>query len=114
MQKRTDKRTEPCFNHSTKNDKISISPASHFLKFLCQPAFTHSFIDLNGVRESLRLFGTFAKPLEPTHNPSFAKEPNHPHSQDYYTLYQFSQVEADFFTTIGNLFKLLFVSLLSG
>ncbi|WP_435380188.1 helix-turn-helix transcriptional regulator [Echinicola jeungdonensis] len=43
------------------NDKISISPASHFLKFLCQPAF-----------------GTFAKPLKPAHNPSFTKEPNHP------------------------------------
>jgi putative transcriptional regulator len=57
----TDKRTEPCFYHSTKNDKISITPASHFLKFLCQPAF-----------------GTFAKPLKPTHNPSFAKEPNLP------------------------------------
>ena len=97
MQKRTDKRTEPCFNHSTKNDKISISPASHFLKFLCQPAF-----------------GKFAKPLKPTYNPSFAKEPNHPLPQDYYFLYHCSQVKADFFTTKGNLFKLLFVSLLSG
>jgi len=57
----TDKSTELCFNHSTENDKICISPASHFLKFLCQSAF-----------------GTFAKPLKPTHNPSFAKEPNHP------------------------------------
>jgi len=57
----TDKSTEPCFYHSTENDNISISPASHFLKFLCQPAF-----------------GTFAKPLKPTHNPSFAKEPNLP------------------------------------
>jgi DNA-binding XRE family transcriptional regulator len=37
------------------------APASHFFKFLCQPAF-----------------GTFAKPLKPTHSPSFAKEPNHP------------------------------------
>lgn len=35
--------------------------ASHFLKFLCQPAF-----------------GTFTKPLKPAHNPSFAKEPNRP------------------------------------
>ena len=35
------------------------APASHFLKFLCQPAF-----------------GTFAKPHKPTHNLSFAKEPN--------------------------------------
>jgi hypothetical protein len=57
----TDKQTEPCFYNSTENDKISIFPAAHFLKFLCQPAF-----------------GTFAKPLKPTHNPSFAKEPNHP------------------------------------
>tara|TARA_Y100000815_G_C13349476_1_gene503629 strand:- start:11318 stop:11812 length:495 start_codon:yes stop_codon:yes gene_type:complete len=59
----TDKRTEPCFYHSTESDRISISPASHFLKFLCQPTF-----------------GTFAKPLRPTHNPSFTKEPNHPHT----------------------------------
>ena len=56
---RTDKPTEPCLYHSTENDRITISPASHFLKFLCQPAF-----------------GTFAKPLKPTHHPSFAKEPN--------------------------------------
>ncbi|MCK9435799.1 MAG: helix-turn-helix domain-containing protein [Synergistaceae bacterium] len=66
----TDKPTEPCFNHSTKNDKISISPASQFLKFLCQPAF-----------------GTFAKPHKPTRNPSFAKEPNLPHSTN--NNYQF-------------------------
>ncbi|MGK7390597.1 MAG: helix-turn-helix transcriptional regulator [Candidatus Cyclobacteriaceae bacterium M2_1C_046] len=39
------------------------APASHFLKFLCQPAF-----------------GTFAKPHKPTHNPSFTKEPNLPRS----------------------------------
>ncbi|WKK59299.1 helix-turn-helix transcriptional regulator [Sphingobacterium sp. BN32] len=57
----TDNRTEPCFYHSTENDRFSISFASHFLKFLCQ-----------------RTFGTFAKPLKPTHNPSFAKEPNFP------------------------------------
>jgi DNA-binding Xre family transcriptional regulator len=57
----TDKLTEPCFYHSTENDNISISPASHFLKFLCQPAF-----------------GTFAKPHKLTHSPSFTKEPNHP------------------------------------
>jgi DNA-binding XRE family transcriptional regulator len=64
----TDKPTEPCFYHSTENDKISISPASHFLKFLCQPAF-----------------GTFAKLLKPTHNPSFAKEPNlPPYTQNNY------------------------------
>ena len=37
------------------------APASYFFKFLCQPAF-----------------GTFASPHQPTHNPSFAKEPNHP------------------------------------
>jgi len=55
----TDKPTELCFYHSTENDKIPISPASHFLKFLCQPTF-----------------GTFTKPLKPTHNQSFAKEPN--------------------------------------
>jgi hypothetical protein len=67
---------------------------SHFLKFLRQPAF-----------------GTFAKPLKPTYNPSFAKEPNLPTSQYDYTLYHYSQVKADFFTTIGNLFNLLFVSL---
>jgi putative transcriptional regulator len=58
----TDKRTEPCFYHLTENDKIPISPASHFLKFLCQPTF-----------------GTFAKSHEPTHNLNFAKEPNIPH-----------------------------------
>src|SRR5690606_25994046 len=73
---RTDKRTELCFYHSTENDKNYICPSSHFLKFLCQPAFTHSTIDFNGVRESLRLFGTFAKPHKPAHNPRFAKEPN--------------------------------------
>jgi len=56
---RTDKRTEPCFYHSTENDKISISLASHFLKFLCHPTF-----------------GTFAKPHKQTHNQSFAKEQN--------------------------------------
>jgi len=33
--------------------------ALHFLKFLCQPAF-----------------GTFTNPHKPTHNHSFAKEPN--------------------------------------
>jgi DNA-binding XRE family transcriptional regulator len=55
----TENNTGLCFQtHSTNN---IISPASHFLKFLCQPAF-----------------GTFAKPLKPTHNPSFANEPNHP------------------------------------
>ena len=35
------------------------APATHFLKFLCQPAF-----------------GTFAKPDMPTHNQGFEKEPN--------------------------------------
>jgi putative transcriptional regulator len=66
----------------------------HFLKFLCQPAFTHSVIDFNCVRESLRLFGTLAKPLKPTSNPSFAKEPNLPratnnnyHFTSYYLRY---------------------------
>jgi len=48
--------TESCFYHSTENDKISIAPTSHFLKILFQPAF-----------------GTFAKPLKLTQNPSFAK-----------------------------------------
>ena len=46
--------------------------------------------------------------------PTFAKEPNFPRSHDNYTLYHDCQVKADFFATIGNLFKLLFVSLLSG
>ena len=56
----TDELTELDFyTHSKKNDDRTISLAPHFLKFLCQPAF-----------------GTFAKPHEPTHNPSFAKEPN--------------------------------------
>lgn len=51
------------YTHSTKNDNGTISPASHFLKFLCQSAF-----------------GTFAKPHKPTHNQSFAKEPNFPNA----------------------------------
>lgn len=60
----TDKLTElGLYTHSTKNDKWTISPASHFLKFLYQPAF-----------------GTFAKPHKPTHNQSFAKEPNFPNA----------------------------------
>ena len=46
------------------------APASHFFKFLCQPAF-----------------GTFTKPHKPTHNPSFAKEPNLPRST--HNNYQF-------------------------
>ncbi len=66
-------------------------------KFLCQP-----------------VFGTFAKPLIPAHNLCFAKEPKHPCHQNNYILYQYSQVKADNFPSIGNLFKLLFVSLLSG
>lgn len=45
--------------HLTKNDNGTISPASHFLNFPCQPAF-----------------GIFAKPHNPTHNSSFAKESN--------------------------------------
>jgi hypothetical protein len=58
--KMTDKLTGLDINsHSTRKSKVTISPALHFLKFLCQPAF-----------------GTFAKPHEPTRNPSFAKEPN--------------------------------------
>ncbi|ERM80839.1 hypothetical protein P872_11830 [Rhodonellum psychrophilum GCM71 = DSM 17998] len=47
------------FSLSTRKSKVNISLASHFLKFLCQPAF-----------------GTFAKPDMPTHNQSFTKEPN--------------------------------------
>jgi len=85
----TDKLTEPCFYHSIENDKISISPASHFLKFLFQPAFTHLVIDFNGVRESLRLFDTFAKPLKPTRNPSFAKEPNFARLSLYWRFFDF-------------------------
>lgn len=49
--------------HSTKNDKMTISPAMHILKFLRQPAF-----------------GTFVKPHISTHNQSFAKEPNFAHT----------------------------------
>lgn len=33
------KLTESCFYHSTKNDMISILSATHFIKFLYQPAF---------------------------------------------------------------------------
>jgi len=56
----TDKLTGLDINsHSTRKSKMTISHASHFLKFLCQPAF-----------------GTFEKPHKPTHNQSFAKEPN--------------------------------------
>jgi hypothetical protein len=58
MERLDSKRTVPCFYHSTESDKISISSASHFLKFLCQPAFD-----------------TFAKPLKTTHKPGFVKEP---------------------------------------
>jgi len=58
--------------HSTKNEKISISYASHFLKFLFQPAF-----------------GTFAKPLNPTRNPSFAKEPNFARFSLYWRFFDF-------------------------
>lgn len=60
----TDELTElGLYTHSTKNDHWTISLASHFLKFLCQPAF-----------------GTFAKPHKPSHNQSFAKEPNFPNA----------------------------------
>jgi hypothetical protein len=44
-------------NHCRLNNLIAL--ASHFLKFLSQPAF-----------------GTFTKPHNPTHHQSFAKEPN--------------------------------------
>jgi len=60
----TDKLTGLCFNtHSAKDDKRTISLASHFLKFLCQPTFS-----------------TFAKPHKPTHNPSFINEPKFAHA----------------------------------
>jgi DNA-binding Xre family transcriptional regulator len=39
------------------------APTTHYLKFLCQPAF-----------------GTFATPHKPTLHPSFTKEPNLPNS----------------------------------
>jgi len=92
--KRTDFQTDLVLLLGQVTEKREKNIPSHFLKFLCQPAF-----------------GTFAKPLKPTHNPSFAKEPNLPPSQYNYTLYYYSQVKADVFTTIGNLFNLLFVSL---
>lgn len=53
--------------NQTDRQKNLKAPASHFLKFLCQPAF-----------------GTFAKPRKPTHNPSFAKEPNTPPTTTHY------------------------------
>jgi hypothetical protein len=49
-------------NHTDRLNNLK-APASHFLKFLCQPAY-----------------GTFAKPHKPAHNPSFTKEPNLPSS----------------------------------
>jgi putative transcriptional regulator len=55
-------RTEIELNQSDRLNNLN-APASHFLKFLCQPAF-----------------GTFAKPHKPTHSPSFTKEPNLPRS----------------------------------
>jgi len=73
----TDKQTEQGFNHSTNNEKISISPASHFLKFLHQPAF-----------------GTFAKPLKPTHKPIFSKEPNFARISSYWRFFDF-QIKPD-------------------
>ena len=93
----TDKRTEPYFYHSTKNERISISPAPHFSKFLYQPAF-----------------GTFAKPLKPTHNSIFAKEPNFSPPLYNDVLYLYCQVKTDIITMIDKYCKLLFVSLLSG
>jgi DNA-binding XRE family transcriptional regulator len=54
----------------TDRQKNLNAPASHFLKFLCQPAF-----------------GTFAKPHKPALNPSFTKEPNLPRST--HNNYQF-------------------------
>jgi len=54
-------RTEIGQNQTDRQNNLN-APASHFLKFLCQPTF-----------------GTFAKLHKPTHNPSFTKEPNLPH-----------------------------------
>jgi len=53
-------RIEIGLNQTDRQNNLN-APASHFLKFHCQPAF-----------------GTFAKPHKPTHNPSFTKEPNLP------------------------------------
>jgi ribosome-binding protein aMBF1 (putative translation factor) len=49
--------------NQTDRQKNLNAPASHYLKFLCQPSF-----------------GTFAKPHKPTHSPSFTKKPNSPRS----------------------------------
>jgi hypothetical protein len=68
----TDKPTEPCFYHSTENDKIPISSVSHFLKFLCQP-----------------ILGTLAKPLKPTHIPSFPEVPNFARISPYWRFFDF-------------------------
>jgi len=58
---RTDKQTDRVLLfREVKFEKDKALP-SHFLKFLCQPAF-----------------GKFTKPHKPPHKPSFAIEPNHP------------------------------------
>jgi putative transcriptional regulator len=68
--KRTDKQADRVLLLGQVEEKKGKAYPSHFLKFLGQPAF-----------------GTFAKPHKPTHNPSFAKEPNLPRSN--HNNYQF-------------------------
>jgi len=74
-------RTKIELNQSDRINNLK-APASHFLKFLCHPAF-----------------GTFAKPHKPTQNPSFTKEPNLPRSThnnyhfiSYYLRYNYNLV----------------------
>ncbi len=95
--KRTDKQADRVLRLKQMTIEKDKADPSHFLKFLSQPAC-----------------GTFAKLLKPTHDPSFAKEPNKLHAHNNYILYQYCQVKADFLTTKSNLSQLLFVSLLSG
>lgn len=59
--KRKDKQADRILLIGQVTEKKEKAGPSHFLKFLSQPAF-----------------GTFAKPHNPTHYPSFAKEPNLP------------------------------------
>jgi hypothetical protein len=63
--KRTDFQADRVLLFGQVTEKKEKAPASHFLKFLCQPAF-----------------GTFAKPHKPTRKPKLCKRAKSP------TLYQ--------------------------